>query len=497
MSAGNESQNISYPSNPIYIGKYRYPSCFRFDNTIAVGSINSNNDKSDFSNYGSNWVDIAAPGSSIISTVRNNQYASMYGTSMSAPHVAGAAALLCAAYPSLSASQIKTRLMIGANKSYGVTQGYWSQGILDVWTALILPMINTTSLPGGTVGTYYNQSINASSIVPVTLQISGGSLPTGLSLNSSTGVISGTPTVAGTFNFIVGATNSGGSNFVTMSIVINVAAPIITTSSLPGGTVGTAYYQALSATGATPITWSIYNGNLPSGLSLNSSTGVISGTPTVANAYNFTVMAQNSGGYATKSLSIGIIANIVAPVITTTSLPNGNAGTAYSQALSATGTTPITWSVNSGALPTGLSLNSSTGVVSGTPTTAGTYNFTIKATNSAGSDTKSLMIIVSSGPVSLTGGSIVVGGESYNNGEYINVWDLDNYGYIEFVPTPYNATINSVEWGSNVASFTYPNQIASSLYDIDYDYSFVDHYISVTVNGSYTIQLVVWNPISP
>ena len=80
--------------------------------------------------------------------------------------------------------------------------------------------------------------------------------------------------------------------------------------------------------------------------------------------------------------------------ITTDTLPNGKVGEAYSQTLSADGTTPITWSVENGDWPTGLSLNKDTGEISGTPTAAGTSTFTVKATNSAGSDTKELSITI-------------------------------------------------------------------------------------------------------
>ena len=80
--------------------------------------------------------------------------------------------------------------------------------------------------------------------------------------------------------------------------------------------------------------------------------------------------------------------------ITTDTLPDGKVGEAYSQTLSADGTTPITWSVENGDRPTGLSLNKDTGEISGTPTAAGTSTFTVKATNSAGSDTKELSITI-------------------------------------------------------------------------------------------------------
>ena len=82
------------------------------------------------------------------------------------------------------------------------------------------------------------------------------------------------------------------------------------------------------------------------------------------------------------------------PAITTTGLPGGTVGTAYSQTLAATGTTPVTWSRDSGTLPAGLTL-AANGTISGTPTAAGTSSFTVKATNSAGSATKQLSIVIS------------------------------------------------------------------------------------------------------
>jgi len=170
-------------------------------------------------------------------------------------------------------------------------------------------------------------------------------------------------------------------------------APTITTTSLPNGIISVAYSQTLQATGDAPITWVVASGNLPNGLTL-STAGVISGTPTAAGTFNFTVKATNSDGSDTKALSIIIInPDTGYPVITTTSLPNGNVGVAYSQTLAATSETPVTWSIESGNLPTGLTL-STAGVISGTPTTAGTFNFTVKATNNKGSSTKSLSIVI-------------------------------------------------------------------------------------------------------
>jgi formylglycine-generating enzyme required for sulfatase activity len=172
-------------------------------------------------------------------------------------------------------------------------------------------------------------------------------------------------------------------------------APKITTTSLPGGTVGVAYNKTLEATGDEPVTWSVSIGALPAGLTLQSDT--ISGTPTAARTSTFTVKATNSTGSDTKSLSITIApagggGGGTAPKITTASLPGGTVGTAYNEMLAATGDGPITWSVSVGTLPAGLNL--ATGTITGTPTTEGMSTFTVKATNAAGSDTKQLSITI-------------------------------------------------------------------------------------------------------
>ncbi len=188
-------------------------------------------------------------------------------------------------------------------------------------------------------------------------------------------------------------------------------APSITTTSLSDGEVNEAYNQTLSATGDTPITWSIESGSLPDGLTLNESTGIIGGTPTADGTFTFTVQAQNSTGSDTQALSITINPVSIAPSITTTSLSDGEVNEAYNQTLSATGDTPITWSIESGSLPDGLTLNESTGIIGGTPTADGTFTFTVQAQNSTGSDTQALSITIE--PLSNGGNS---GGSSGRSG---------------------------------------------------------------------------------
>jgi uncharacterized protein (TIGR03382 family) len=180
--------------------------------------------------------------------------------------------------------------------------------------------------------------------------------------------------------------------------LIPEGAPVIKTASpLPGGMVGVAYSQTLDASGTAPITWSINGGSLPAGLTL-STTGVISGTPTTAGTFAFTARAANTAGSAAKTLSISIVApgggGGTPPSVTTISLLGGTVWKHYSKALTAAGTAPITWSVSNGNLPAGLSLDPSTGEISGTPTVTGVFTFTVRATNSAGNATRDLILVI-------------------------------------------------------------------------------------------------------
>ena len=257
--------------------------------------------------------------------------------------------------------------------------------------APVAPNISTTSLPDGSVGASYNQTLQVESgtgTPPFTWSITG-TLPTGLALNTSTGTISGTPTASGTFNFTPHVTDSLSLTDATpppLSIKVASSAPIITTTSLPDGTVGSTYNQTLTANGgAGTLVWNLDSGSLPTNLTL-SSTGVISGTPTTTGTSNFVVKVTDGFSETdTKPLSIKVTPAPTPPHITTTSaslLPNGKVNTVYSRTLTATGgTSPFTWSFT-GTLPTGLSLNTSTGEISGTPSVAGTFNFTPQVTDS-------------------------------------------------------------------------------------------------------------------
>jgi hypothetical protein len=275
------------------------------------------------------------------------------------------------------------------------------------------PAITTTALSAGTQDLPYNQPVQATGgtgALTWSLVAGAGTLPAGLNLNSTTGAISGTPTAAGTSSFTVRVQDAGGlSDTQALSITINLpAGPSITTTTLPAGTLGQFYNQTVQVSGGVgSLAWSISAGTLPAGLNINSTTGVISGTPTVANTFSFTVRVQDAALRAdTQALSIVInLSN--PPVITTTALPGGTVGQPYSQTVQATGGMGIvTWSISSGSLPAMLNLDSTTGVISGTPTNTGTANFTVKATDTLlQSDTQALSIAVSAA-LTITTGSL-------------------------------------------------------------------------------------------
>lgn len=263
--------------------------------------------------------------------------------------------------------------------------------------------VNPTSLPAGTVGLPYSQTAVATGGTgSYTYALSSGSLPAGVTLNPANGAITGTPTTAGQSLFTIRAVDTSG-NSGSRAYVVNIgssAALIVSPANLPNGTQGTAYNQTVTASGGTgPYAFALTSGALPTGLTMNAA-GVITGTPSVSGASNFTVGATdslgNTGSHA-YTINIGTVSLTVNPG----AVPAGTLGTAYSQTVTATGGTgPYTFSLSSGAMPAGLSLSSG-GVISGTPTSAGASSFTVRAVDSLGNaGTRALMINI--GTVSLT-----------------------------------------------------------------------------------------------
>ena len=245
--------------------------------------------------------------------------------------------------------------------------------------------INPASLADATTGTAYSSTFTTTGGVgTITWSLASGTLPTGLNL-SSAGVLSGTPSgTPGEYTFTVRATDANSCE-VTRAYILNLLCPTITitTSTLSNGTTGSSYNATLAVSGGSvPYSWSLQTGTLPLGLALSPS-GVISGVPTEAVTRTFTVLVTDAYNCsATRSLTL----TTVCPTLTLTpaSLNAGYRNVAYSQALGTTGgTAPYTYTIDSGALPTGLSL-STTGVISGTPSVTGTATFVVRSADANG-----------------------------------------------------------------------------------------------------------------
>ena len=242
------------------------------------------------------------------------------------------------------------------------------------------------TLPNAIEDSAYSQTITASGGTGTgyTFAVTAGSLPAGITL-SPTGALSGTPTIPGSYDFTVTATDSAGNTGIrAYTLVVQpIGAIVISPPTLPNGTVLTAYSQTISATGGTGTGYqfTVIAGSLPAGLTLDPTSGVLSGTPTARGASAFTVQVTDSGSHtASQAYSITIVGHTLS--LAPASLPNGTNGTPYATQtfVASGGAAPYGYAVTAGTLPPGLSL-SADGVLSGTPTSVGTYGFTVTATD--------------------------------------------------------------------------------------------------------------------
>lgn len=257
-------------------------------------------------------------------------------------------------------------------------------------TAPVQLQIITTTLPAASVNTFYDVFMQAQGGVAPYTWSESGSLPPGITFNTSTGEFSGTPTLGGTYPIDVSVTDHASNHAGPVHLQIVVNDLHFTTTSLPGGTRGVTYPGSLAAAGGLlPYTFSSVIGLLPPGLHVNTD-GTFSGAPTACGNFPVTYQVKDANSLTARTIpALTITVTGCTGLLTVTgppSLPNGLLNVIYPNQSYAIvgGVSPYTCTVSSGALPNGLSIGTSgsTCTISGTPTVLGLFQFTVQAQDS-------------------------------------------------------------------------------------------------------------------
>ena len=241
--------------------------------------------------------------------------------------------------------------------------------------------INPATLANAIINAPYSQALIQTGLSgTLAWSVCTGTLPTGLLLGTTSGIISGTATALGTFSVNIRVGDGTCSQVKTYSLVVACPTITFTNTTATSATVGTPYTLSAGATGNTSALTYTVSPALPAGLGINSTSGAITGTPTTVSFVNIYTVTASQTGVCSNTQDYNFAVNCPTITFTNTTATSATIGTPYTLNAGATGnTTALTYTVTP-ALPAGLSINNATGVISGTPTTvtaSATYTVSI------------------------------------------------------------------------------------------------------------------------
>jgi hypothetical protein len=263
-------------------------------------------------------------------------------------------------------------------------------------------VVTTSSpLPGALSGVpYFEQLEVAGGVPPYVWSVVSSAAPAGINLSPASGALSGSSTALGTASFGVRVTDANGAQSVTKTLDLTVATSggaLTLVTGLPPATLNVPYSATVTAIGGTPPYTFSAIGTVPTGLTLDATTGTLSGTPTTATSMQVRV---TDSAPLTPAFVDTLALVVVTPLsIDQTSLPGGNVGSGYATALTASGGNGAqTWTLAAGSLPAGLSLNNA-GAFSGAPQTAGAFTFRVQVADVSGNVAQKQLTLTVGGPV--------------------------------------------------------------------------------------------------
>ena len=302
---------------------------------------------------------------------------------------------LYASYPPGSTSQNVPSIFQTINRIFAITVNP--------------PPTLTANLPPGQVGVPYGANVTTTGGTAPFTYSSVGNMPPGIGLNGTTGFLSGIPQTNGTFSFQISVRDANGASaFATATVTVTGTPLQITSLTFPAARVAQSYLTQLTVLGGTaPFAWSIVSPTLPPpGIGISQAT--LTGIPNTIGLFQFTIRVVDSVGVAAQA-NVSLAVNPALLTISSTSLPTGIPGAPYQASLSATGgNAPYVWTLGSGALPAGITL-APNGLLTGTPTTAGTATFSVRVTDTpsgligypGGAATQNFTLTVGTGVLSI------------------------------------------------------------------------------------------------